>query len=195
MNTCSIQELIYFDPNRPSASFIKQILVAMLSVIVNNVTFNFIYNLIPKSNTLYNDTQQEYTTIQGKAVTPILFGISEIVNGGIYAPIVEELFFRFFVFKIVLIKICQMSEMHGNLLQSFIFGLMHMTNVITSSQTVNKTVLQTISSMIGGYLSGWTYIYTNSILTPIMAHMINNLIATGNEVFEYTLFYNSTNKT
>ena len=24
---------------------------------------------------------------------------------------------------------------------------------------------------------------------------INNLIATGNEVFEYTLFYNSTNKT
>jgi hypothetical protein len=96
MDTCSIQELIYFDPNRPAASFIKQLLVAMLSVIVNNLIFNFIYGLLPASGTMYTDTKQEYTTIQGKAVTPILFGISEVVNGGIYAPIVEELFFRFF---------------------------------------------------------------------------------------------------
>jgi len=189
MDTCSIQELVYFDPNRPSAPFIKQLLVAMLSVIVNNFLFNFIYRLLPKSESLYTDTKQEYTTIQGKAVTPILFGISEIVNGGIYAPFVEELFFRFFIFKIIMIKIFRMSEFRGNLLQSIIFGLMHMTNVITSPQSVNKTILQTISAAIGGYLSAWTYIYTNSIFTPIMAHMINNLIATGSEIFEYSLFY------
>lgn len=189
MNTCSIQDLMYFDSNRPSESLIKQLLVAMLSMIVNNLIFNLIFSFIPASSTMYSDTKQEYSTIHGKAVTPILFGISEIINGGIYAPIVEELFFRFFLFKIILIKIFRMSQTHGNLLQSFIFGMMHLSNIITSQQSVNKTVLQTISAMIGGYLSAWTYIYTNSILTPIMAHMLNNLIATGSDVFEYNLFY------
>jgi membrane protease YdiL (CAAX protease family) len=189
METCSIQELIYFDTNLPTASFGKQLLVALLSVIVNNIIFNLVYKFMPGSDRIQEDSDQEYSIIESKAVSPIAFGISEIVNGGLYAPIVEELFFRFLLFKIVLVKIYGFQPNSANFLQAILFGVMHMTNVITSPQSVNRTLLQTLSASIGGFLSGWTYVYTNSLLTPIMAHMINNLIATSSEVIEYSHFY------
>ena len=189
METCSIQELIYFDVNLPTASFGKQLLVALLSVIVNNIIFNLVYKFMPGSDRIQEDSDQEYSIIESKAVSPIAFGISEIVNGGLYAPIVEELFFRFLLFKIVLVKIYGFQPNSANFLQAILFGVMHMTNVITSAQSVNRTLLQTLSASIGGFLSGWTYVYTNSLLTPIMAHMINNLIATSSEVIEYSHFY------
>jgi membrane protease YdiL (CAAX protease family) len=189
METCSIQELIYFDVNLPTASFGKQLLVALLSVIVNNIIFNLVYKIMPGSDHIQEDSDQEYSIIESKAVSPIAFGISEIVNGGLYAPIVEELFFRFLLFKIVLVKIYGFQPNSANFLQAILFGVMHMTNVITSAQSVNRTLLQTLSASIGGFLSGWTYVYTNSLLTPIMAHMINNLIATSSEVIEYSHFY------
>lgn len=188
MDSYLFQELILFDASRPAVPFGKQLLVAMLSVILNNILFNFVYNLIPASTTNEN-IPAEYSTIQSKAVTPFVFGVSEIINGGIYAPIVEELFFRFLLFKLIFIKFLKMNVTTANILQSIVFGMMHMTNVITSSQSFNRTLLQTISASIGGFISAWSYIYTNSILTPVMAHMINNVIATSTEVIDYTTFY------
>jgi membrane protease YdiL (CAAX protease family) len=69
------------------------------------------------------------------------------------------------------------------------FGLMHMSNVVASDQQMKKTMLQTLSATIGGLIAGWSYMYTNSILTPIMSHMINNIIATGLDSIEYSVFY------
>jgi len=191
MDNCSIQELIKFDKNKPMASFGKQILVAMLCVIANNVLFNAIINALPqeKVDDYHEDVDQEFTSYKKKAVSPLIFGISEMINGGIYAPIVEELFFRFLLFKIIFIKIFRINPSGANVLQAIVFGLMHMSNVVSSDQQLNKTILQTVSSTIGGLISGWSYMYTNSLLTPIMSHMINNMIATSSDMMEYSMFY------
>ena len=191
MDSCSIQELIKFDKNKPMASFGKQLLIAMLCVIANNVLFNSIINVLPeeKVDDYHQDIDIEFTSYKQKAVSPLIFGVSEMINGGIYAPIVEELFFRFLLFKIIFIKIFRMNPSGANILQAIVFGLMHMSNVVSSDQQLNKTILQTVSSSIGGLIAGWSYMYTNSLLTPIMSHMINNIIATSSDMMEYSMFY------
>jgi len=163
----------------------------MMSVIANNVIFNVIINMIPEDHVdqYHDDVQQEFSSIRKKAVSPLVFGISELLNGGIYAPIVEELFFRFLLFKLIFVKVFRMNPHTANTLQAVMFGLMHMSNVVASDQQMKKTMLQTLSATIGGLIAGWSYMYTNSILTPIMSHMINNIIATGLDSIEYSVFY------
>ena len=200
LSNCSIKDLIKFDPTKESSSFGIQLLVAMLQVVANSLIFNAIFrymytgdepviNTKKKTAKLSEESKEEFSAIKEKSVSPIIFGFSEILNGGIYAPIVEEMFFRFLVFKIIMIKVFKMNLTPALILQAIIFGVMHMTNVITSDQGTSKTILQTISATIGGFLSGFTYVYTNSILTPIMSHMINNVIATSADTIEYTMFY------
>lgn len=191
---CSIQELIKFDREKPMASFGQQLLIAMMSVIANNILFNVIINLLPDDHMdeYHDDVKQEFSNIRKKAVSPFIFGFSELINGGIYAPIVEELFFRFLLFKLVFVKIFRIHPQSANLLQAIVFGLMHMSNVVASEQQLKKTMLQTLSATIGGLISGWSYMYTNSLLTPIMSHMINNIISTGLDSIEYSMYYTKT---
>ena len=210
IDSCSMMDLIKFDPKKESSSFGIHLLVAMLQVVLNSIIFNAIYKYVPignndadkvieqkiieqrakaKKSKLSEEINDEFSAIKEKSVSPIVFGFSEILNGGIYAPIVEEMFFRFLIFKIIMIKVFKMNLTPALILQAIIFGVMHMTNVITSDQGTSKTILQTISATIGGFLSGFTYVYTNSILTPIMSHMINNIIATSADTIEYTMFY------
>jgi len=190
MESCSVQELIKFDVTKPMAPFGKQLLIAMLSVVLNNLIFNFIVKFITPDNNQYEeDVDEEFTAIKSKMVSPFLFGFSEMVNGGIYAPIVEELFFRFLLFKLVFIKVFKMNSSLANVVQAVVFGLLHLSNIVSSDQQIQKSMLQTLSATIGGFISGWTYMYTNSIFTPMMAHMINNIIATSSDTIEYTQFY------
>jgi hypothetical protein len=188
MDNCVVQELIKFDPSKETASFGKQLVIAMLCVIVNNVIFNVIIRYLPQEHMEDYDEEvdDEFENIQEKQISPVLFGISEMLNGGIYAPIVEELFFRFLLFKIIFVKIFRIQPTSANILQAVIFGLMHLSNVVSSDQQFKKTCLQTLSATIGGLISGWSYMYTNSILTPLMSHMINNIISTSADTIEYS---------
>ena len=86
-------------------------------------------------------------------------------------------------------KVHDAGVKHPNVLQAIVFGLMHMSNVVASEQQLKKTMLQTLSATIGGLIAGWSYMYTNSLLTPIMSHMINNIISTGLDSIEYTMYY------
>ena len=63
-----------------------------------------------------------------------------------------------------------------------------MSNVVASEQQLKKTMLQTLSATIGGLISGWSYMYTNSLLTPIMSHMINNIIYCKNFHYNYNQY-------
>ena len=65
-----------------------------------------------------------------------------------------------------------------------------MTNAVVSDQQLNRTIIQSIMSGIAGLISGYTYMYTNSILTPLISHMINNALASGSQVVDYANAYN-----
>jgi membrane protease YdiL (CAAX protease family) len=102
---------------------------------------------------------------------------------------VEELFFRFLFLKLILIKIFKFNFHTANFFHAVIFGSLHMTNAIVADQEFNRTVMQSIMAGIGGLISGYTYKYTNTILTPLLSHFINNMLSAGSEFIEYSRYY------
>jgi membrane protease YdiL (CAAX protease family) len=186
---CSIKELLLFDTTKPMADFGVILAVAVCAVILNNIVFSLILSKTSMKDSLGDEENTEYEALKEKGISPALLGVSEVLNSGIYAPLVEELFFRFLLFKVLMVKTFNLNIHTANILHAVIFGSLHMTNAVMSDQGINKTILQSIASATGGLISGYTYVYTNSILTPLLSHFLNNMIATGHEMIDYMHFY------
>ncbi len=191
LDQCSFRELLLFDVSKPMANYSTIITVAISAVIFNNI----IYNLVLRNssndyiNTLSTEQDSEFDAYKGKNISPTILGISEFINSGIYAPLVEELFFRFLFLKLILIKIFKFDFHTANFFHAVIFGSLHMTNAIVADQEFNRTVMQSCMAGIGGLISGYTYKYTNTILTPLLSHFINNMLSAGSEFIDYSRYY------
>jgi membrane protease YdiL (CAAX protease family) len=191
LDQCSIRELILFDVTKPMASYSTIVTVAISAVIFNNIIYNIVLRNSSKTyvETLSGEQDTEFDTYKDKNISPAILGISEFINSGIYAPMVEELFFRFLFLKLILIKIFKFNFHTANFFHAVIFGSLHMTNAIVADQEFNRTVMQSIMAGIGGLISGYTYKYTNTILTPLLSHFINNMLSAGSEFIEYSRYY------
>ena len=191
LDQCSIRELILFDVTKPMASYSTIVTVAISAVIFNNIIYNIVLRNSSKSyvETLSGEQDTEFDTYKDKNISPAILGISEFINSGIYAPMVEELFFRFLFLKLILIKIFKFNFHTANFFHAVIFGSLHMTNAIVADQEFNRTVMQSIMAGIGGLISGYTYKYTNTILTPLLSHFINNMLSAGSEFIGYSRYY------
>jgi len=189
IENCTVQELLKFDPTKPVLPAAEIILVAIGAVMLNNVIYMVgMKYFMPKD--MSKKIDEEYDEdLQDKGVSPLVYGFSEMINSGIYAPIVEELFFRFLFLKMILIKMCKIKFDKANIIHAVIFGGLHMTNAVISDQQINRTIVQSIMAGIGGLIAGYTYKYTNSIFTPLLSHFINNMIAAGHEVIDYAKTY------
>ena len=190
MNSYIVKEILRFDPEKPSASIQTQIIATISILILSTFTFTVIMRNLSStfSDTLDNDKEKEYKSMTEKGITKSSLAIGEFFNGSIHAPISEELFFRFLVFKIIFVRIFKLNPHVANILQAFIFGSLHMTNTVYSDQHINMSIAQSISSGISGLINGYSYYYTNSILPAIAAHMINNLCASYDQVKSYSHF-------
>ncbi len=191
LEQCSIRELLYFDPSKPMADSSTIIIVAISAVILNNIIYNmFLRNMpVDYNETLSTEQEAEFNAYQKKKISPVILGISELINSGIYAPMVEELFFRFLFLKLVLIKIFKFNFHTANLFHAIIFGALHMTNAVVSDQQLNRTIIQSLMAGCGGLISGYTYLYTNTILTPLLSHFLNNMLSAGSEFIDYAQHY------
>jgi membrane protease YdiL (CAAX protease family) len=190
-DTCYVQELIKFDVTKPTSKFSEIIIIAVGAVILNNIIYNVAMKHFSKefTETLQDEYEDELESTRDSNITPMIYGISEMLNSAVYAPMVEELFFRFLLLKLVLIKGFSINKHKANIIHAVIFGAMHMTNAVVSDQQINRTIIQSIMAGIGGLISGYTYMYTNSIITPLISHMINNALAAGSQVIDYAKTY------
>jgi membrane protease YdiL (CAAX protease family) len=103
--------------------------------------------------------QQDYLQYFGKDKYSIIISV---ISVAIVAPIIEELFFRGFIFN-SLQKVY--SQNTTNLIASLIFACIHLQfNVI-------------IPLFILGYIIGYIRIKTNSVIPCIIFHIINNSLA------------------
>ena len=119
LDQCYVQELIKFDPTKETSSFSEIIIVAIASVMLNNMIYNVgMRYFMPKEKAQELDTEYETENenIAEKDINPVVFGISEMLNSGIYAPLVEELFFRFFLLKVILIKMANLDIHKANIM-------------------------------------------------------------------------------
>ncbi len=194
MNSMVVQELLKFDPHKPMASIQVQLLATVAVLVLSTLTFTVVLRvMMPKSfsERMEDDRNAEYEALKRKGVTTgnLMFG--EILNGSIHAPIAEELFFRFFLFKLVFVRIFKMNPHSANFLQAIIFGALHLSNTVYSDQGKGMSTAQSISSGITGLICGYSYYYTNSIIPAILAHTINNLIASYDQIRSYQSFLHS----
>jgi membrane protease YdiL (CAAX protease family) len=191
MNSCIVQEILKFDPHKPMASVQVQVITTVAILVFSTLTFTAILNhVLPKtfSDKMDTDKDKEFSAMKKKGVSfrSLVFG--EILNGSIHAPISEELFFRFLLFKLVLVRGMKLNPHTANVVQAVIFGGLHMSNTVYSDQHATMSFAQSISSGITGLVCGYSYYYTNSILPAMMAHVINNLIASYDQIQAYSNF-------
>ncbi len=191
LEQCSIRELILYDVTKPMANYSTIILVAVSAVLLNNIIYTvYMRNATSKyMDTLVEEQGREFDVYKDKQISPLVLGVSEFINSGIYAPMVEELFFRFLFLKIVLIKIFKFDFHTANFFHAVIFGALHMTNAVVSDQEINRTIIQSVMAGFGGLIAGYTYLYTNTILTPLLSHFINNMMSAGSEFIDYSKHY------
>jgi len=191
LEQCSIRELLLFDVTKPMANYSTIILVAVSAVLLNNIIYTVYMRNATHTymNTLVEEQGREFDVYKDKKISPLVLGVSEFINSGIYAPMVEELFFRFLFLKIVLIKIFKFDFHTANFFHAVIFGALHMTNAVVSDQEINRTIIQSVMAGFGGLIAGYTYAYTNTILTPLLSHFINNMMSAGSEFIDYSRHY------
>jgi membrane protease YdiL (CAAX protease family) len=191
LEQCSIRELLLFDVTKPMANYSTIILVAVSAVLLNNIIYTVYMRNATHTymNTLVEEQGREFDVYKDKKISPLVLGVSEFINSGIYAPMVEELFFRFLFLKIVLIKIFKFDFHTANFFHAVIFGALHMTNAVVSDQEINRTIIQSVMAGFGGLIAGYTYAYTNTILTPLLSHFINNMMSAGSEFIDYAQHY------
>jgi membrane protease YdiL (CAAX protease family) len=200
LNSCFYNELIKYDPSKPMADLTTQIVTALAIIILNSIILQIVIKNYPETNVktinqninsvLDKEKQMEFKNYHKKLISPNILALSEVVNASLYAPIIEEVFFRIILLKLVLIRYFKLNVHIAILLHATIFGAFHMTNVITSDQEFNKTVVQSVSAGLSGVVYGYAYIHTNSIFTPLLAHFINNIMSTTYDYIEYSKYYN-----
>jgi membrane protease YdiL (CAAX protease family) len=156
-------------------------------MLFSNIIFAVIVKLFGKKvvNKIDEEVKDEYENYNEKEINPNHLLISDLVNSVIYAPITEELFFRFFLFKTVLYKKFKFNVHVANLLQAFTFGGFHITNSVFGDQQEVTTLIQIISASISGVINGYAYYYFNSIVPCVVAHLLNNMMATHYNYKQY----------
>ena len=186
-NNCLFNELLKFDPNKDVSDTKSQILAAIGILLFSNMSFIVLMKVFAKDllNKSENDEKEELKEYKEKEISPTNLYLSDCLNSVLYAPIVEELVFRFFIFKTILYRKFNMNIHSANILQAFIFGGFHITNSTFGEQRLSTTIVQVIAATISGIINGYSYIYTNSILPSILAHILNNLLATHSNYVSY----------
>lgn len=99
---------------------------------------------------------------------PIMIFIATVL----IAPFVEEFFYR----KLIMGHIFKDYAKTGLVVSSILFGLSHFS---INSLTDNFNPFNILSYVMMGFFFGWVYYKTKRIEASIMAHLMNNLLATG----------------
>lgn len=184
--------ILIYDKLAPKASIQTILIWTLIILITSTLIFNILcmaFN-INSAQIISNENSNDYKKWASANISLWKVFWSETLNTSIYAPLAEELVFRFFLLKIITIDTLQLDFWYANGIQALIFGVLHQTNNIFSQQTRAYSTLQMINAFIAGIISGISYKYSNSLLPSLFAHMINNGSIGLSEFFGYMKYRN-----
>jgi uncharacterized protein len=90
----------------------------------------------------------------------------------IFAPIMEEIIFRFVIFRSILHK----NRILAYVVSSLIFGSVHLIMSVFQGSLGQDIILLPVYTMLGAVFA-YAYDSSGKLSAPIMAHMLNNLVA------------------
>ncbi len=97
----------------------------------------------------------------------------------IIGAVAEELFYRFFLLKTLLLREERILPSISIVLISILFAAAHLFNLL-SGAAAQEIMIQVISAFSFGMWAGAMVWKTNSIWIPVTAHILVNLTASGN---------------
>jgi len=178
-----ITNLFLLDEQKQSPNIREILLYTIFIFLLSNVVYIIclkIFNINPK---LDEKNIFEQWRNKGISVSNVLF--SGILNTSIYNVLAEELTIRMLLMKLILIKTLKIDTLTAVLIQAVIFGSLHLSNNLSERQSCNYTKLQVINSSITALISGFVFVYSNSLIPSILSHFLTNFCATINETIEY----------
>lgn len=189
-NSCLFYELLKFDPSRKSISLLNQIVLGVAIMIFSNLIFIVCLKMLGNGvlNKVEEETKDGFEKFVDRNVSPKALLMSDILNSVVYAPITEELFFRYFLFKTILVRYYNLNLHTANIIQAVIFGGFHLTNTVFTDQKKITTLVQMLSATIAGLVQGYVYYYSNSIIPGVVSHVVNNLLASHYAYSNYSKY-------
>jgi uncharacterized protein len=127
------------------------ILICVFTILSLQIVIEPLSNLVPIS-------QELVKILKGMKSQPYTFFLMAVVA----APLLEEVLFRGIILDGYLKNY---KPLHGILISAFLFGLIH------------GNLIQGMGAFALGVLFGWIYWKTKSLVTCVVLHAINNLIA------------------
>ena len=186
-NVNMLETVLLFDENKPAPSLYEILIYTVVILVSTLIIFSVLCKVLRIDTDKPLDTHQnnEYEKWDKNGLSPAKILVTEVLSSTLYAPIAEELVFRVLLTKFLLVKGLGINKHISILIEAILFGSLHLTNQVYSNQDKNFTYLQSLSATIAGIVSGYVYIQSNSILPSLFAHMINNGIASIEEVIGY----------
>ena len=94
----------------------------------------------------------------------------------VVGAVLEELFFRFFLLKKLLLDSARMRPVRAVILVSVLFAAMHLFN-LRSGEAVFAVLVQASCAFCFGMWAGAAVWRTGSVLIPLLAHVLLNMTA------------------
>ena len=182
-----MEQLFIFDVDKPYLSM-KELLIGGLCVLlISQILTMSICKLFGFDVNKDVDNQQDKISKKWKdsgIKLPVII-MSELLGSVIYTPLAEEFIYKFLLMKKILVETLNTDIYSSCFIQALFFSLTHYVNIITIKQDYNYTILQMISTFVSGIVGGISYIYFNSLVPSIIAHIINNGFVLVDEVLNY----------
>ena len=99
--------------------------------------------------------------------------LTQFISVVIFAPIMEEIVFRFAIFKSILNK---NKKILAYIVSSLIFGSLHLVASVFEGTLYQDITLLPVYAILGAIFA-FAYEHTGKLSAPIMLHMLNNFVA------------------
>lgn len=156
-------------------SSFKQILIALFIVIpillfsLGSGQLLYYFGTWVKPELIELMIEQELFLNSSQTAYPIIYNTWQVIIIVLVAPIVEEILFRGILLQRWMTK---WGVVPALIVSSFVFAILH---------------FNVIGLFVFGLIMALLYLRTRTLLVPIVAHMFNNLVAVGLEVFSSQL--------
>jgi len=188
-NSDVFREILLFDTSRPDSKFTKDFSVAVAIFLITYITVYISLKVYlaasGSSQRKYNDITyngflKSMDSLDKKHITKDKFLLLGTLGSSIWPAINEELLFRFIVLKVVLVGKLKLNIHLAVFISALLFALVHYNNWFRTDATMAESHVQVLQTFMLGILFGYSYYYTNNIITPMMAHFFNNFAVTLN---------------
>jgi membrane protease YdiL (CAAX protease family) len=112
--------------------------------------------------------------------TPVTLTVGFVLLSCLLVPVCEEFFFRGFLQTHLMEKVkggkrfLKLYFSYGLMLTALIFGAFHLLDVFLVDVTFAGVVINALIAIFFGFLMGYIYQETHSILTPVIMHSCLN---------------------